>query len=320
MTTSLPSLSSLIGPLNTLTRTVSDFETSLASLTVSKQSTDTKITVVANGQGRVVSILIDPSLIATGDNVGLAAKVLSVANVALTGAIAQAASKAVAFATGLALPGLPAFGAPQPGFVGFGPTVSLVSQVALANNPCNQNRTFHCDSGPAHATVDADRRIIVLTIDAPLPEDISFLQASLVDAINCAVGQSNNPPADVHNGVGGVVSGTVGFENIVLYANGSINAGPTLQVLGLGCKDFATLANAGSGGTVLGQSSNYGSIVSRAAVVIGSLTHVHGFLTTESTLVVDSTVTIDGPVKQNTAVVLPVLQLNAKFPSTVSNA
>ena len=45
---------------------------------------------------------------------------------------------------------------------------TLVTQTALDNNPCNKARTFQCDSGPAHATVDSDRRIVTLLIDAPL--------------------------------------------------------------------------------------------------------------------------------------------------------
>ncbi len=319
MTTPLPSLSSLIGPLNTLVRAISDFEASLGTSVVSQTSTDGKVTVVVNGDGRVVSITIDPSLIAAGDNVALANSVKAVANVALAAAIAQSAAKAVTFATGLQLPGLPDYGVPQPDFAGFGPAVTLINQTALDNNPCNKARTFQCSSGPVHATIDSDRRIVTLVIDAPLSEDITFLQASLVDAINCAIGQSNTPPTDVHDGVGGIVGRTFGFENLVLYANGAINTGPTLQLLGVGCQGFGTMGNAGTQGTTLGQSSNFGSIVSRAPVIIGSLTHVHGLLQTESVLVADSTVVIDGPTTQNTAVVLPVLQVSANFPTTVLN-
>jgi DNA-binding protein YbaB len=323
MATPLPTLSSLLGPLNTLQRAISDFEASLIGSTITRKSSDNKVTVVADGQGRVVSITIDVSLVSAGDNVALANTVKSVANSALAAAIAQSAAKAVTFASGLALPGLPAYGAPQPDFVGFGPAVTLVTQTALDNNPCNKARTFQCNSGPAHATVDSDRRIVTLLIDAPLPEPlaekVSFLQASLVDAINCAIGQATNPPADIHDGVGGIVDRTFGFENLVLYANGAINTGPSLQVLGVGCQGFGTMGNAGSQGTTLGQSSNFGSIVSRAPVIIGSLTHVHGLLQTESVLVADSTVVIDGPTTQNTAVVLPVLQLSANFPTTVEN-
>src|SRR6266536_1542243 len=272
MTTPLPSLSSLIGPLNTLVRAISDFEASLGTSVVSQTSTDGKVTVVVNGDGRVVSITIDPSLIAAGDNVALANSVKAVANVALAAAIAQSAAKAVTFATGLQLPGLPDYGVPQPDFAGFGPAVTLVNQTALDNNPCNKARTFQCSSGPVHATIDSARRIVTLVIDAPLSEDITFLQASLVDAINCAIGQSNTPPTDVHDGVGGIVGRTFGFENLVLYANGAINTGPTLQLLGVGCQGFGTMGNAGTQGTTLGQSSNFGSIVSRAPVIIGSLT------------------------------------------------
>jgi len=320
MTAPLPSLSSLNGPLNTLVRAIADFEASLVASVVTKTSTDGKVTVVANGEGRGVSITIDPSLIAGGDNVALTNTVKIVANSALAAAIAQSAAKAITFATGLHLPGLPDYGAPQPDFAGFGPAVTLVTQTALDNNPCNKVRTFQCSSGPAHVTVDSDRRIVTLVIDAPLSEDVSFLQASLVDAINCAIGEATHPPADVHDGVGGIVGRTFGFENIVLYANGSINTGPSLKVRGIGCQGFGIVGNAGSQGTVLGQSSDFGSIVSRAAVVIGSLTHVHGLLQTESVLVADSTVTIDGPTTQNTAVILPVLQLAASFPATVLNA
>src|SRR5258708_7450214 len=320
MATPLPTLSSLVGPLNTLQRALLDFEASLIGSTVTKKSSDNKVTVVADGQGRVVSISIDPSLVApAGNNVTLANTVKSVANSALAAAVAQSAAKAVTFARGLALPGLPDFGAPQPDFVGFGPTVTLVTQTALDNNPCDKARTFQCDSGPAHATVDSGRRIVTLLIDAPLPESVPFLQASLVDAINCAIGQATTPPADIVDGVGAIVGRTFGLESLVLYANGAINTGPTLQLLGVGCQGFGVMGNAGTQGTTLGQSSNFGSIVSRAPVIIGSLTHVHRVLQTESVLVADSTVGIDGPTTQNTAVVLPVLQVSAKFPTTVKN-
>jgi DNA-binding protein YbaB len=319
MATPLPTLSSLVGPLNTLQRALLDFESSLIGSTVTKKSSDNKVTVVADGQGRVVSITIDPSLLTVGNNVTLANTVKSVANSALAAAVAQSAAKAVTFARGLALPGLPDFGAPQPDFVGFGPAVALVTQTALDNNPCAKARTFQCDSGPAHATVDSERRIVTLLIDAPLPGDVSYLQASLVDAINCAIGQATHPPGDIGDGVTGIVDRTFGFEKLVLYANGAINTGPSLQVLGVGCQGFGTMGNAGSQGTTLGQSSNFGSIVSRAPVIIGSLTRVHGLLQTEGALVADSTVVIDGPTTQNTAVILPILQLSAKFPTTVLN-
>jgi hypothetical protein len=54
----LPSLASLIGPLNTLARQISDFESGLATTTSTQTSTDLNVTVVADGRGRVVSILI----------------------------------------------------------------------------------------------------------------------------------------------------------------------------------------------------------------------------------------------------------------------
>jgi DNA-binding protein YbaB len=319
MTTPLPSLPSLISPLNTLVRAISDFEASLATISVTQASTDGKVTVVANGEGRVVSITIDQSLIASGDNVAVANSVKTVANAALANAIQQSAARAVTFANGLALPGLPAFNAPQPDFAGFGSAVSLVSQTALLHNPCKQPRTFSCDSGPVHATVTADRRILTLVFDAPLSEDVTFLQASAVDAINCANGKSTIPPDDPHGGVGGIVEGSLAFENIVLYANGSVNIGPSVLLRGIGCQGFAPLANAGTQGTVLGPSSEYGIIVSRAAVVIGPQTLVHGSLRTEQALVADPTVVIDGPVTQNGSVSLPDLQIAGNFPATAQS-
>jgi DNA-binding protein YbaB len=319
MATPLPSLSSLLGPLNTLARAISDFEGGLASIVVTQQSADHKVTVVANGLGRVVSVTIDPSLVAPGDSGALASTVKTLAKAAIAAAVGQAASSAVTFATGLALPGLPAYGAPQPGFIGFGPTVDLVTQVALANNPCNLNRSFHCDSGPAHVTVDSDRNITALTLDSPLPEDVSYLGASLVDAINCAVGQSTNPPGDPNRGAPGVIGGTTLFEALVLYANGNINMGPSVLVQGLSCQGFGSIGNAGTQATEIGPQCSMGNLLSRPAVIIGPQTEVHGSLTTEDVLVADPTVIVDGQTQQNTAVVLPILQVHVQFPPTASN-
>jgi len=268
MATALPSIVSLLSGLNTLQRAIADFEAGLVSTTSTKKSADNKVTVVASAQGRVISITIEVSLITAGDNVGLASTVKSVANSALAAAVASGAAKAVTFAQGLALPGLPAQGAPQPDYLGFAASVNLVSQTAIAKSPCKKVRSFSCDSGPAHVTVSSDRVISTLTIDAPLSEDVSFLQASLVDAINCANGKATTPPDDIHDGVTGIVGTTVTFETIVLYANGSINTGPNLQLKGASCQGFGTMANAaapgtGPSGTVIGQSSNFGNILSR---------------------------------------------------------
>src|SRR4051794_28340282 len=109
MANSIPTLLSLIGPTNTLGRALSDFETSLAAVVVSKQSSDGKITVVANGLGRIVSISIDIAYFVSvvelaQSNVTLAQKIMPVANAALTAAMQQSSAKAVTFATGLALP------------------------------------------------------------------------------------------------------------------------------------------------------------------------------------------------------------------------
>src|SRR4051812_19962342 len=325
MATALPSIVSLLSGLNTLQRAIADFEAGLVSTASTKKSSDNKVTVVASAQGRIVSITIDVSLISAGDNVALASTVKSVANSALAAAVASGAAKAVTFAQGLALPGLPAYGAPQPDYAGFAASVNLVSQTAIANSPCKKARSFSCDSGPAHVTVSSDKVISTLTIDAPLSEDVSFLQASLVDAINCANGKATNPPDDIHDGVTGVVGTTVTFETLVLYANGSINTGPNLQLKGAGCQGFGNMANAaapgtGPQGTVIGQSSGFGNILSRPAVVIGGLTHLHGYLKTENTLTADSTVIIDGGATQNTAVVAPELSLSTQFPATVAPA
>jgi DNA-binding protein YbaB len=317
MANPLPSFFSIAGPLAALTRALSTFQSSLGALTAQAQSADQKVTVVANALGRVVSIAIDPSLVATGDNVALAGTVRTVANSALAAAVAKGASNAVGFAGALALPGLPAFGAPPPAIPGFGPTVSLVSQAVLANNLCAGAATFTCRSGPVSATVDSTRTITALTFDAPLPENTPYLAASAVAAINCAEDQSTGQPP-VPDPVGGITGTTLTLDQLILYANGELDVDDSVEVMGVGCQGFVTVANAGAGMTNLGVTSDVGAVVSRGQVLVRDRGRVHGPITTESTLVVQNNTSIVGPIKQNTAVVLPLLRVGVVFPSTAS--
>jgi DNA-binding protein YbaB len=323
MANSLPSFFTLAGPLAQLQRGITTFKSGLASITSQQQSSDHLVTVVANGLGRIVSITIDPSLVAAGDNVGLAAKVQSVANAAIAAAITTASTNAVTFAKALALPGLPAYGASPPTFVGFTPTVTLVQQVALANNICQLSTQFTCRSGPVAATVNSNRQIVTLTFDAPLPEVVGYLQASAVAAINCAVGESTTqPPAQ--DPVPGVVGTTVTFSEIILYANSELDIDDSVEVMGVGCQGFALVANAGTGPTNIGSATSVGgvdvgAVVSRGQVVVRDRGRVHGPITTESTLVVQNNTSITGPIKQNTAVVLPILKVGVTFPATAAN-
>src|SRR5262245_60165345 len=108
MANTLPALTSLVGPLAALERALSDFDATLAAVTAQQQTADGKVVVVANGLGRIVSILINPSLVSPGDPVALATTVMTVANAAITAATTQGAAAAGSFANALSLPALPA--------------------------------------------------------------------------------------------------------------------------------------------------------------------------------------------------------------------
>jgi DNA-binding protein YbaB len=313
----LPSFTSLLGAMNALERSVSDFEYGLASTTAQSSSSDGTVMVVANGLGRIVSVTINPSLVSPGDPVSLASTVMTVANAAIAAAITQASALAVTFATSLGLPGLPAYGGPAPTFTGFGPTASLVSATALANNPCQQARQFQCQSGPVLATVDADRRIVALVFDSPLPEFVETLQSSAMAAINCAVAKSTNPPDDVHNGTGGIVGTTTGFGTLVVYSNSELELDAGAQVKGTSCQGYGQIGNTGTGQVTITLGADVGNVLSRGDVIVGG--HVHGSVTTEGKVVVLPGGVIDGTTSQNHAVVLPILKVGVVFPATAQN-
>ena len=268
MSNTLPSFTSLVGPLATLERALSNFDATLAAITSQQQSSDGNVTVVANGLGRVVSITISQSLVSPGNPVTLAGTVMSVANAALSAAVAQGATAAVSFATGLSLPSLPAYSAPAPSLVGFTPTATLVSQTAIANNPCQASRQFQCRAGVVLATVDSARRIIALVFDSPLPEFVESLDSDAVAAINCAVDLATDPPADPHNGTTGIVNVTVGFDDLVVYANDELQLDPGVEVMGVGCQGFADVGNAGTDETTISLGCDVGNVISRGDVVV----------------------------------------------------
>jgi DNA-binding protein YbaB len=310
----LPSFTSLISGMVTLERALTDFETGLASTTSQSASSDGLVTVVADGAGRLVSVAIDPSLVSPGDPVGLATEVTTVANAALTAAGAQAATAAVNFAKALSLPGLPAYGAAAPTYTGFSASASLVTSTALANIPCQQPRQFQCQSGPVLATLNADRQIVSLVFDSPLPEFVTTLQDSIVAAVNCAVAKSNNPPDDVHNGAGAIASGTVGFQSLVVYGNDEIELDSGATVKGIGCQGYGQIGNAGTGTVNINSGANVGNILSRGNVIVAG--HVHGTITTEGTEQTLLGGVVDSTIAQNHAVVLPILKVGVVFPST----
>src|SRR5262245_41020877 len=190
-----PDPRSLLAGLNTLERSLADFVKGGADQTVLRASSDNLVKVTVNGIGNFVSVSIDDTQLALGLQ-PLADKVKAVANAAIDAAFAGTAPAAKTFADGLSIPGLPARTAVMPDYPDFVLLANTLSAQILANNPCNSTSVFFCRSGRVAATVDAHRRVITLTYDAPAPRFASYLETHTVEALNCAIGKATDRPTD----------------------------------------------------------------------------------------------------------------------------
>lgn len=312
MATPLPNPNSLLSAIVNLERTLATFESGRVTATFAASSADGKVSAVVNGILRVVSISIDPTQLSLTP-AALAAKVKDVVNAALASADASTAAAIKAFAGSLALPGLPAFGAPPPDYPDFAFTADSITSQILANNPCNSPGVFECRIGPVHAVVNAHRRIVTLTFDAPLPASAAYLGARAKEAINCAEDGATERPDITPEGPIGT---SRGLQDLVIYAKGLLKLNDRAKVKGQGCTGWGTIGNAGTTETNIGVEAETGSILSRAKVVVRDRGKVHGFVRTTNILEKHNQTQIDGPEEQNATVVLPDLVLNVTFPSS----
>src|SRR5512134_2400483 len=118
MPIAFPDPRSLLGALNTLERTLSDFESTHASQTFLRASSDNLVKATVNGVGVVVSVSIDPGQLSLGAQ-PLANKVRDVVNLAIDAADTSTATAVTTFANTLSIPGLPARGAVAPDYPDF---------------------------------------------------------------------------------------------------------------------------------------------------------------------------------------------------------
>ena len=311
MPISFPDPRSLLAGLNTLERALTDFEKGRADQTFLRASSDNLVKATVNGQGLVVAISIDDSQLALGLQ-PLADKVKAVVNTAIDAAFAATAPAAASFADTLVIPGLPARTALTPDYPDFVLLANTLSAQILANNPCQSTSVFSCRSGRVAATVDSHRRVLTLTYDAPAPRFAGYLETHSVEALNCAIDKGTIRIVDTGGATDGIVDSFT-LEQLVLYAKGSLKLNDRVKVKTQGCSDWATVANAGTVETNIGDHAELGSIVSRAKVVVRSGI-VHGFIHTSDHLEPQGTPQITGPVEEHATVILPDLVLNVPFP------
>src|SRR6188768_1312152 len=255
-----PDPRSLLGALNTLERTLTDFEKGRADQTFQGASSDNLVKATVNGQGLVVSIFIDPSQLGLGLG-PLAAKVKGVVNAAIDAANVSTMTAATSFANTLSLPGLPARGVTIPDFPDFVLLANTLTSQILANNPCQSTDVFDCRSGRVAATVDAHRRVVTLTYDPPMPRFANYLETRTVEALNCAIDKGTRRPKDTGGATDGIVD-SFGLNQLVLYAKGTLKLNDRVKVKTQGCANWATIANAGTVETNIGVETEVGNIVS----------------------------------------------------------
>jgi DNA-binding protein YbaB len=312
MPTPFPDPRSLLAGLNTLERALTDFEKGRAGQTFLGASADNLVKATVNGQGLVVSIGIDDSQLALGLQ-PLASKVMAAVNTAIDAAFAATAPLAASFANALTIPGLPARNGLIPDYPDFVLLANTLSAQILANNPCQSTEVFACRSGRVAATVDAHRRVIALSYDAPPPRFASYLETHTVEALNCAIVKATDRPTDTGGATDGIIDSFT-LEQLVLYAKGTLKLNDRVKVKTQGCADWATVANAGTVETNIGVQTELGSIVSRAKVVVRDRGIVHGFIHTADHLEKGADTQITGPVEEHAVVILPDLVLNVPFP------
>ena len=309
MTTPLPNPSSLLSGLLTLDRTLADFDANRAAQPFSASSSDNRVQVVVNGLLIVQSISIDPADLVLAP-AALADKVKAVVNSALAAADVATAAAIKTLASSLTLPGLPAFGSLIPDYPDFNITANTITAQILANNPCQATDLFECRVGPVRAVVDAHRRVVTLVFDSPLPSSELYLAARVKEAINCAQEPATDRPEI--DPVPPIV-GSLGLQDLVIYAKGELRLNDRVHVRGLSCSGFGAIGNAGLVETNIGSKADVGNVLSHAKVVVRDGGRVHGFIRTSATFENHPDTEI-GPVEEHAGVILPDLSLNVPFP------
>jgi hypothetical protein len=309
MPTPLPNPQSLLAALNTLERTLADFEKARdAGPKFSRSSSDGKVTVVVTALGRVTSVVIaeDQLVVAAAT---LAAKVRDVANLAIDAAYATTRAAFASFASTLSIPGLPAYGSTPPDYADFVPTAATAEADILANNPCESTKTFTCSSGPVTAVVSSKRRVVSLTYPTPLPKFAASLAAHTLQALNCAVDDAD-PIPDPTPGV----TTSLGLHELAIYGKGTVKLNDRVKVKGLNCAGWGNVGNRGTVETNIGVEAEVGKVASRAKVILRDRGKVHGFLITSDVLERHNDTVIDGVIAEHSTVLLPDLLLNVPFP------
>jgi len=310
MPTPLPNPQSLLAALNTLERTLADFEKAREGGSFSRSSSDNKVTVVVNGIGRVTSVAIDQGELALA-SATLAAKVRDVANLAVDAAYASTRASFATFASALSIPGLPTYGSMPPDYQDFFSTAASVEADVLAKNPCEDPTLHTCVSGPVTAVVNRRRRVVSLTYPTPLPKFASYLSARTLDALNCAIDDSPHPP-DVDPTPG--IINSRGLHEIAVFAKGSLKLNDRVKVKGVGCTGWANVANRGTVETNIGIEAELGGLSSRAKIVLRDRAKVHGFAQSSDVVERQNQTVVDGAVIEHSNVILPDLVLNVPFP------
>jgi hypothetical protein len=309
MPTPLPNPQSLLAALNTLERTLADFEKAReAGPKFSRSSSDNKVTVVANALGRFMSVQIEQDQLTLGA-AALAVKVRDVANLAVDAAYAATRAAFASFASTLSIPGLPAYGSLPPDYADFVPTAASIEADILANNPCESTKTFTCSSGPVTVVVNSKRRVVSLTYPTPLPRFAVYLAAHTLQALNCGVDDAD-PIPDPTPGI----PTSLGLHELAIFGKGTVKLNDRVKVKGLNCTGWGNVGNRGTVETNIGVEAEVGKLASRARVILRDRGKVHGFLITSDVLERHNQTVIDGLIFEHSTVLLPDLVLNVPFP------
>ena len=311
MTTPLPSPQSLLSALNTLERAVSDFERGREKAPpITAESSDHLVKVTVNGIGRVIGVFIDQSQLALLPTV-LGPKVLAVANSAIDAAYAATKALIAGFASALALPGLPSYASLPPDYLDFVLTADSVSAQILANNPCEGTTTYTCTSGPVTVVVNRRRRVLTLTY-ARYPRFSSYLAQRTLEALNCAIDKSTNPP---ELDPGDAIPQSRGLHDIVVYAKTKLKLNDRVQVKGQNCSGWGNVANFGTVETNIGVEAQVANLLSKAKVILRDRAKVHGFLSTADVVENHVDTVVEGGITEHDVVILPDLTLNVPWPA-----
>ncbi|MGC4070205.1 MAG: YbaB/EbfC family nucleoid-associated protein [Polyangiaceae bacterium] len=316
MTIPLPTPSTLLSSLVTLERTIAQFEEARSKMTFVASNSAGTVHAVADGMGKLRSVSIAPSSVKTLTRVELAAQVMAVVNAALASANGAGGTAFSNFAQSLTLPGLPAYGSAPPAFALFATMAERLVQPIATNQPCQSNRVFECRAGRVVAVVSAQRQVVSLVYEEPLPDYLGHLESRTVEAINCAIQAATDRADETTEITGEIIENSVTFGQLVLYANGDLRIGDRSGVKTVDCRGWALIGNAGQLETNIGVKTDVGNIVSRARVFVRERGRVHGSILTAGELEKQNLTEIDGPVTENAVMVLPELAFNVQFPST----